>query len=273
MSRSLGYFVRLNPAGRDQVRVIQELRRLRVPFTVIGGVAMAVYRDGRQTKDVDLIVQPPAGVSLRQLAEHLASVVPHAKAKRSSHEPGKDYFRVMIPRKGKRPLPVADVAPPELYPQYAEAHRAPHTVLIQDFEGYGRVPVAGRGEMLALKTKAALSPNRRDVHAGDDLADARWLVSKASPSEISRARSLVGDVLGGAALIDRLLREREAARRRRPNWRPRFQGAQGVPHVPPPLGTRCPTCGRVVRLVRGGRFRAHDFMYRRCVGSGALVAS
>lgn len=266
MSRPLGYFVRLNPAGRDQVRIVQELKRRGIPFTVIGGVAMAAYRPARQTKDVDLIVEPPRDMSLGELADQLALLVKNAKARLSSHEPHKEYYRIRIERKGKRPVPVADVAPPDLYPQYAAAHAHPRRMVIQDFEGYGTVQVAGREEMLALKTKAALSKHRSGLHAWDDRADANWLSKGAN---FARVKGLVTDVQGGSEFIDLLAAEREAERRR-PNWRPRH-AEERVPRVPSPLGVRCPACGRVVRIVRGGRLRAHDFQYRRCVGSGAGV--
>jgi hypothetical protein len=48
-------------------------------------------------------------------------------------------------------------------------------------------------------------------------------------------------------------------------------GEYPLGHWPPPATMRCSACGRTVPTVRGGKLRAHDFQYRRCVGSGARV--
>jgi hypothetical protein len=39
----------------------------------------------------------------------------------------------------------------------------------------------------------------------------------------------------------------------------------------PGMTVLCPECGRSVRVVRGGRLKAHDFRYARCAGSGWKV--
>ncbi len=39
-------------------RILRELQRVKTPYALIGGVAMAYYADARFTKDIDLLVKP-----------------------------------------------------------------------------------------------------------------------------------------------------------------------------------------------------------------------
>jgi ribosomal protein S14 len=243
------YFIMLNPAGSDQVKIIRELRRLKVPFALIGGVAMSAYREARFTKDIDVIV--PAD-KIGTLVNHLASLV-GGRAFRFSHARGKNYFRIKIGRHV-----VADVAPDDLYPQYAGALASARPRKIADYESLGTVPVTGREEMIALKIRSSLSPHRRSESVAKDETDVYYLLAGA---DLLKVRDALHGVPGGIEQLARLVAVWDA-RRGKKNPQARSLGDQRV---------RCRTCGRHVAVVRGGKLRAHDFNYRRCAGSGGFA--
>lgn len=256
-------FVRLNPTGPDQVRVVEELRRLGVRFVVIGGVAMGAYRPSRYTSDIDVIV--PAGEAGR-LADHLAAMFSDSRVQRYSLREvdegrgvrGRSYYRVVTGR-GRRTREIVDVAPADLYPQYGAAHASPRRpTVVEGYESMGSVQIAGREEMLAMKIRASIAPNRKYESRFQDEVDIMYLLHGA---DLARVRDLVADVPGGVEQLARMVAIRES-RSGKKNPQARILG---------PSLVRCWSCGRSVPLVRGGLLKAHDFQYRRCAGSGQFA--
>ena len=256
------FFVKVNPAGPDQAQVVSELRRLKIPFVVIGGVAMGAYARARYTDDVDVVV--PVGQA-SALADHLAALFPGSRVqKHSLRTPsgvgirGKNYYRIMVGH-GKERKEIADVSPADLYPQYGPAHAGARFQSIQGYESFGQVPVPGREEMLALKILASAAQNRKFVAKLSDETDIMNLIPGAN---LVKVRGLIQGVHGGEEQLARVL---SIYRARGEKKNPQADKLFGAPRA------QCWICGRSIPLVRGGRFKAHDSNYRRCAGSGVIA--
>ncbi len=122
-----------NPVSRDQVRIVDRLWSMKVPFVIAGEVATNAYSKARGTRTLELIV--PHG-ELSRLVEKLASITPGARVVRSRWARGKSYcgsdYRIM---RGRRAI--ADLAPETLFPHYGHALAAPRRAKVVVFEGAG----------------------------------------------------------------------------------------------------------------------------------------
>lgn len=279
---SHNFFIKSNPAGKLQILIVNELRRLRIPFTVIGGVAISAYRQARYTEDIDIVITPPKG-GLGPLVDHLVRIIPGAHREDLSFTRGQRFYRIALRRGRKKKIVVADIAPSTLYPQYEAAHAVPRLTTVQDYEGYGRIHIPGKEELIAMKVRSALSPYRLYHKKAQDEVDIIHILPGANLTKVGalvqdvHGRATTGEVLSGPDYV-RLLVQRMGGPRPNPPYTARaVQDAIDrndylpVPPVPRAAGRRCPACGRVVRVVRGRRIKAHDFRYRRCPGSGALA--
>jgi hypothetical protein len=158
--------------------IIAELARARVPFALVGGLAVSVRTEPRFTRDEDLAVAVTTDAeaesvihNLRARGYDIEAIIEQeavgrlatARLTRSS-EPGGPVLDLLFASSGIESEVVASAEPVELLPQL-------------------RMGVARTGHLIALKVLS-----RDDVRRPQDLVDLRALLRVASSSEIARAR-------------------------------------------------------------------------------------
>jgi hypothetical protein len=158
--------------------IIAELVRARVPFALVGGLAVSVRTEPRFTRDADLAVAVTTDAEAESVIHHLRARgydieaiieqeavgrLATARLTRSS-EPGGPVLDLLFASSGIESEVVASAEPVELLPQL-------------------RMGVARTGHLIALKVLS-----RDDVRRPQDLVDLRALLRVASSSEIARAR-------------------------------------------------------------------------------------
>jgi hypothetical protein len=158
--------------------IIAELARARVPFALVGGLAVSVRTEPRFTRDADLAVAVTTDAeaesvihNLRARGYDIEAIIEQeavgrlatARLTRSS-EPGGPVLDLLFASSGIESEVVASAEPVELLPQL-------------------RMGVARTGHLIALKVLS-----RDDVRRPQDLVDLRALLRVASSSEIARAR-------------------------------------------------------------------------------------
>jgi predicted nucleotidyltransferase len=160
-------------------RVAGDLERLRLPYALVGGLAVSVRTEPRFTKDVDLAVavddDDVAERSVRELLDRgyeLRSTVEHEATGRLA------TVRLVTPG-------VTFSADLLFASSGIEAEIAARADEVEVFPDT-RVPVARTGHLVAVKVLA-----RDDEHRPQDLVDLRALLAEASPTEVALAYEAV----------------------------------------------------------------------------------
>jgi hypothetical protein len=158
-------------------RIKQDLDASRVPWALIGGLALAALAEARMTRDIDVVMavgsDREADVVTRNLLDR-------------GYRMSREGLRL---RKEDGSLAMVRLLPPgetdqgvilDLFFNWSgiEAEIARGAERLEVFRGLS-VPVARLGHMLALKVSAG-----RDR----DIEDARHLLREANPPELTRAR-------------------------------------------------------------------------------------
>lgn len=155
-----------------------ELARARVPFALVGGLAVSVRTEPRFTRDADLAVAVATDGEAELLIHRLrargygieAIIEQEAVGRLAtarlvlSSEPRVPVVDLLFASSGIEPEIVTSAEPVDLLPQL-------------------RMGVARTGHLIALKVLS-----RDDVRRPQDLVDLRALLRVASPTEIARAR-------------------------------------------------------------------------------------
>jgi len=160
-------------------RVVGVLRRLRIPYALIGGHAASYHGRPRVTVDVDFLV---AGKSLPRLEAALPEegfVVRRRGEVLSAWEKGQD------PAADE---PVVDLVPAEYNRTQEEALRTAEQVRYQKI----LLRVVTRPAVVALKYLSAVSPHRAAPDKAQDVADLGHIVKQSwTPADQVEARRLV----------------------------------------------------------------------------------
>ena len=184
-------------------KISTELIQARVPFALVGGLAVSVRTEPQFTRDADLVValatDAEAEALIHNLRAHdygIEAVVEQEAVGRlatvrliPSREPQAPVVDLLFASSGIEAEVVADAEPIDLLPQL-------------------RMGVARTGHLIALKVLS-----RDDVSRPQDIADLRALLAVASPAELERARMSVSIIAARgyhrgrdlALEIDRLL--------------------------------------------------------------------
>jgi hypothetical protein len=155
-----------------------ELARARVPFALVGGLAVSVRTEPRFTRDADLAVAVATDGeaesllhSLRARGYGIEAIIEQEAVGRLatarlvlSSEPRVPVVDLLFASSGIESEVVSGAEPVDLLPQL-------------------RMGVARTGHLIALKVLS-----RDDVRRPQDLVDLRALLRVASPAEIARAR-------------------------------------------------------------------------------------
>jgi hypothetical protein len=159
-------------------KISTELTQARVPFALVGGLAVSVRTEPRFTRDADLVValagDAEAEALIHKLRAHdygIEAVIEQEAVGRlatvrlvPSREPQAPVVDLLFASSGIEAEVVADAEPIDLLPQL-------------------RMGVARTGHLIALKVLS-----RDDVKRPQDIADLRALLAVASPAELERAR-------------------------------------------------------------------------------------
>lgn len=163
-------------------RVDADLTRARVPFALVGGLAVSVRTEPRFTRDADLVVTLASDaeaealiLSLRARGYGAGAIVEQEAVGRLatvrltlSSEAQAPVVDLLFASSGIESEVVADAEPIDLLPRL-------------------RLNVARTGHLIALKVLS-----RDDVRRPQDLVDLRALLRVASPAELARARQALG---------------------------------------------------------------------------------
>ena len=159
-------------------QISSELSQARVPFALVGGLAVSVRTEPRFTRDADLAVALAGDAAaealihgLRARGYGIEAVVEQEAVGRlatvrltPSRDPTGPVVDLLFASSGIEAEVVADAEPIDLLQQL-------------------RMGVARTGHLIALKVLS-----RDDVRRPQDIADLRALLRVASPAEILRAR-------------------------------------------------------------------------------------
>lgn len=159
-------------------RINSDLSQARVPFAVVGGLAVSVRTEPRFTRDADLAVALSTDAeaealihTLRACHYGIEAVIEQEAVGRLatvrltlSNEPRSPVVDLLFASSGIEPEVVADAELLELLPQL-------------------RMSVARVGHLIAMKVLS-----RDDVMRPQDVGDLRALLRTASPVELARAR-------------------------------------------------------------------------------------
>ena len=159
-------------------QISTELTLARVPFALVGGLAVSVRTEPRFTRDADLAVALASDAeaealiyALRARDYGIEAVVEQEAIGRlatvrltPSREPQAPVVDLLFASSGIEAEVVADAEPIELLPQL-------------------QMGVARTGHLIALKVLS-----RDDVRRSQDIVDLRALLRVASPAELERAR-------------------------------------------------------------------------------------
>lgn len=169
----------------DLAKVIAVLRRLDLPFVLVGGYAVAAWGAIRATRDIDLLAQVPEALATR-MAKELRQVgfkVDYCKGDES--DPLRGLIRVEQPD-------VSDALPVEII---LGLHRMPNALFIRaqkvPFLGLD-IPVASPEDMILLKCLAGgpvdLEDARSILVVMKGKLDMKYLESEAKRLRISLKR-------------------------------------------------------------------------------------
>lgn len=168
------------------------LKRGRFRYVIIGGHAVNTYVIPRATSDVDVILLDD---QFQRLSETVTSLIPKTQVK------VKRGF-ASISRKGKK---LSDVGFPSSHPLLAATLREATT---KNNPALGRILVAPKEHLIALKLLSALSPHRKPHKALQDQADILNLLTQRP--NLNRLQGLVAMVRGGSRLLKRLAKMRQS---------------------------------------------------------------
>jgi hypothetical protein len=158
-----------------------ELAAARVPFALVGGLAVSVRTEPRFTRDADVAVALHTDAEAEALVHRLGShgFMVHAAVEQ---EAAKRLAAVRLANSSEPMAPVVDLLfassgiEPEVVAEAESIDILPHLT----------VPVARTGHLIALKVLS-----RHDETRPQDIADLRALLRAAPAPEIARARTAV----------------------------------------------------------------------------------
>ncbi len=159
-------------------RICRDLDELRRPWALVGALAVAAHAEARATLDVDVAVAVDGAADAAALVAAL-----RARGYGWQSDLGAAMTTLAIPGEGTAPPLRLDLLFSLAGIESEVARDAERIPIVEGLE----LPVARRGDLIALKLLAAEEPGREH-----DWRDLRALLAGASADDLVRARAAIG---------------------------------------------------------------------------------
>ena len=176
---------------RALARISRDLDELGRPWALVGALAVAAHAEARATLDVDVAVAVDTPAEAVALVAEL-----RGRGYRWQQDFGAAMTSLLVPREGGTAELRLDLLFSLTGIESEVARSAERLTIVPGLE----LPVACRGDLIALKLLSAKEPGREH-----DWRDVRALASGASVADLQRARASIASLVArGAAPAGRL---------------------------------------------------------------------
>lgn len=169
----------MSEIGQILERAAADLKRLKARFTLVGGMAVSVWREPRLTRDVDLALSVAADSEAESLVRDLIGMGYRVLAQVEQTSTGR-LATVRLSPPGQPPGIVLDL----LFASSGIESKIVEQARLVQVTARAELPVARPSHLVALKVLA-----RDDRRRPQDVIDLRALLHGMEPAEVEDART------------------------------------------------------------------------------------